>query len=293
MRRAALATVVLTGIVGTAGTAPAAALPAAPGAAQVQESVAGIQSDMRAGAQAAYSQLPSHVRNNPAVKNPAKQLGLVKPKKQPKKKTSKPAKTDPNCSNCVAITFDDGPAAPTKRLLKILERKDTHASFFVTAGNAKRNPQMLKSMERAGHTIGNHSITHRRMDTLDYGQVAGEIEGANKAIKAATGQSARWLRPPYGAMNDTVTKAARDKGMAIALWDVDTLDWKHKNPSTTCNVATTQASAGSIILMHDIHAQTVDAVECVIDGLRAKGLEPVALDRLLATPHPGKTYTRR
>ena len=86
---------------------------------------------------------------------------------------------------------------------------------------------------------------------------------------------------------------ARQRGLALALWDVDTADWQHRNPAMTCNIAVNNAKAGSIVLMHDIHAPTVDAVECVIDGLRAKGLRPVSLDEMVAKPEPGYIYTSK
>ena len=71
------------------------------------------------------------------------------------------------------------------------------------------------------------------------------------------------------------------------------MDWKDRNSEHVCSSAVQGARAGSIVLMHDIHPTTVDAADCVIDGLRAKGLEPVSLDRLLRTPVPGKRYYAR
>ena len=88
-------------------------------------------------------------------------------------------------------------------------------------------------------------------------------------------------------------QVTRDKGVSQALWDVDTVDWKDRNSEHVCSSAVQGARAGSIVLMHDIHPTTVDAADCVIDGLRAKGLEPVSLDRLLRTPAAGKRYYAR
>lgn len=222
------------------------------------------------------------------------------PQKAPKQKAPTPAKkTEPrnsggvDCANCVAITYDDGPGAETNRLLDKLKAKNAHASFMVLAPNADQHPELLKRMKAEGHTIGNHTKSHRQLNTLPYDQVSQEIDAGNAAIKKATGQSTRWVRPPYGATNPTVDQVTRDKGVSQALWDVDTVDWKDRNSEHVCSSAVQGARAGSIVLMHDIHPTTVDAADCVIDGLRAKGLEPVSLDRLLRTPVPGKRYYAR
>ena len=222
------------------------------------------------------------------------------PQKAPKPKAPTPAKkTEPrnsggvDCANCVAITYDDGPGAETNRLLDKLKAKNAHASFMVIAPSAEQHPELLKRMKAEGHTIGNHTKSHRQLNTLSPEQVSQEIDAGNAAIKKATGQSTRWVRPPYGATNATVDQVTRDKGVSQALWDVDTVDWKDRNSEHVCSSAVQGARAGSIVLMHDIHPTTVDAADCVIDGLRAKGLEPVSLDRLLRTPVPGKRYYAR
>ncbi|BFL73264.1 polysaccharide deacetylase family protein [Corynebacterium marquesiae] len=222
------------------------------------------------------------------------------PQKAPKQKAPTPAKkTEPrnsggvDCANCVAITYDDGPGAETNRLLDKLKAKNAHASFMVIAPSAEQHPELLKRMKAEGHTIGNHTKSHRQLNTLSPEQVSQEIDAGNAAIKKATGQSTRWVRPPYGATNATVDQVTRDKSVSQALWDVDTVDWKDRNSEHVCSSAVQGARAGSIVLMHDIHPTTVDAADCVIDGLRAKGLEPVSLDRLLRTPVPGKRYYAR
>ena len=222
------------------------------------------------------------------------------PQKAPKQKAPTPAKkTEPrnsggvDCANCVAITYDDGPGAETNRLLDKLKAKNAHASFMVLAPSAEQHPELLKRMKAEGHTIGNHTKSHRQLNTLSPEQVSQEIDAGNAAIKKATGQGTRWVRPPYGATNATVDQVTRDKGVSQALWDVDTVDWKDRNSEHVCSSAVQGARAGSIVLMHDIHPTTVDAADCVIDGLRAKGLEPVSLDRLLRTPVAGKRYYAR
>ena len=193
----------------------------------------------------------------------------------------------------MALTFDDGPSPYTNQLLDTFKAKNAHASFMVLADHAYQYPQALQRMQAEGHTIGNHTKTHRQLNQLAYGDIAQEIDAGNAAIRNATGQNPKWLRPPYGATNETVDQVARDKGLSQALWNVDTLDWKIRDSQHVCNAAVQDANPGSIVLMHDIHPTTVNAAECIIDGLRAKGLEPVSLDELLRTPVDGKRYYSR
>lgn len=246
----------------------------------------------------AYKALPKELQDSPVF------AGSSRPatKQSTKSRTDKPNQADKaksqsiadeTCSNCVAITYDDGPDALTGQLLDTLKAKNAHASFMVLAPHAYAHPELLRRMKAEGHTVGNHTDTHRELDKLPANEVEAEIKSGAAAIKAATSESPRWVRPPYGATNQTVANAAKNNGQAQALWSVDTLDWKDRNSDHICAAAVDGAQAGDIILMHDIHVTTVDAAPCVIDGLRARGLEPVSLDTLIPNPEPGRQYLSR
>ena len=241
----------------------------------------------------AYNGLPGQVKQ--AVPphlhppEPAKPADVtVAPAQEPA-----PSPVPPNCYNCVAITYDDGPVpGSTERLLDILKRKGVHATFFVVGRNANANPQILRRIRDEGHTIGNHSFSHPDLARQSDGAIAAQLDDTDAALQKQAGLDPHWLRPPYGSHNPRVASAAGARGMALAVWDVDTADWQHRNPATTCKRAVDGAREGSIILMHDIHQPTVDAAECVIDGLRAKGLNPVGLDEMIKRPEAGHVYTR-
>ena len=247
----------------------------------------------------AYNALPKELQNNPLFAGSSRpRTSASKENHDAHKRTVNNKKlsqsvADSSCSNCVAITYDDGPGDLTDEVLDTLKAKDAHASFMVLAPNAYAHPELLRRMKAEGHTVGNHTASHRELDKLSPSQVDAEIKAGSAAITAATGDSPRWLRPPYGATNDTVTTAAKANGQAQALWSVDTLDWEDRNADHVCTAAVDNAQPGAIILMHDIHPTTVAATDCVIDGLRAKGLEPVSLDRLIPNPEAGRQYSNR
>lgn len=205
-----------------------------------------------------------------------------------------PTPTPPDtCDNCVALTFDDGPNEQTARLLGILAENNVKATFFVVGALVDTNPNLVRQMRDAGHTVGNHTYSHPKLPMVSSAGIAYQLDTTNRAIERAIGETPRWMRPPYGEYDARVVETSKQRGMAIAMWDDDTLDWKHRNPEETCRRAVDQAHPGAIILMHDIHAPTVDAVPCVIDGLRAKGLRPVSLDKMIPDAEPGRVYAQR
>ena len=304
---AALTLAVSTALPGVATAAELPKLPA-PGIPAPQLQVPpDVRKEIDRIEEGAYNALPKELQNNPMFAGSSRpQAPGSKDKKKPAAKDNKhgaekhhksnqhsQSVADATCSNCVAVTYDDGPGELTAQVLDTLKAKDAHVSFMVLAPKAYAHPELLRRMKAEGHTVGNHTATHPELDKLPAGQVDGEIKAGAAAIKAATGESPRWLRPPYGATNNTVYKAAQANGQAQALWSIDTLDWKDRNTDHVCRGAVDGAQPGAIILMHDIHPTTVAATECVIAGLRAKGLEPVSLDRLIPNPEAGKQYLTR
>lgn len=186
-----------------------------------------------------------------------------------------------NCAEvkCVALTFDDGPGAATGKLLDILEEKNVPATFFPVGRMVKENPELVKRMHEQGHQLGNHTWTHPLLTRLSADKIKSEISKTADIVREVTGQEMTIYRPPYGGRNAKVDEAVSLPGI---LWDVDTLDWKHKNTARTTEVAIKNSTAGSIVLMHDIHAPTVDAVPAIIDGLRKRGFTLVTYDMLMS-----------
>lgn len=103
----------------------------------------------------------------------------------------------------------------------------------------------------------------------------------------------RFLRPPYGAMNAQVHTVAGEDGLAMALWSVDTLDWKTRSTSKTVAAALGGARRGGIILLHDIHPWSVAAVPQILQGLQKQGYTLVTVSELLGKVKPGRAYAHR
>ncbi|WP_329219328.1 polysaccharide deacetylase family protein [Streptomyces sp. NBC_01485] len=196
-----------------------------------------------------------------------------------------PADSDVDCSQakCLALTFDDGPGADTARLLDILAANDAHATFFVVGQNAAAHPDLLRAMAKAGHEIGNHSWSHADLTRLGPTELREQISRTNDAVKAATGKNPTLLRPPYGAVNPAVKAAA---GLPIALWNYDTEDWKYRDSTKVADSVLNNAKPGDIVLLHDIHPTSVDAVPRILTSLKEQGYHFVTVSHLRADLKP-------
>lgn len=179
----------------------------------------------------------------------------------------------------VALTFDDGPHAKvTQQILKTLKKYNAKATFFVVGNKVEKNPTILKEIFNAGHEIGNHTYNHSKLTTLTDKDVKTQIQSTNALVKSVTGYDTTVFRPPYGSYNKKITDQLN---VPNVLWTIDTLDWKHHDPKKTVQIINTNVKNGSIILMHDIHQTTADALDSVLSSLQKKGYQFVTVSELL------------
>jgi peptidoglycan-N-acetylglucosamine deacetylase len=188
----------------------------------------------------------------------------------------------------IAMTFDDGPSAEnTSRLLEMLKQRDIKATFFLIGQNVASNPDLVRRILAEGHEIGNHSWTHPQLSKLSDQKVTAEITKTQDAIKEASGFTPTLLRPPYGAITPRQREWIENQfGLSIILWSVDPFDWKRPGASVITQRILSQARPGAIILSHDIHKQTVDAMPATLDGLMRKGFKFVTVSQLIALNKP-------
>ena len=180
----------------------------------------------------------------------------------------------------IALSFDDGPnPETTPELLDILDEKKVKATFFMLGQNAEAYPDVVKQVHDHGHIIGSHSYSHPQLNTLPADELEQQIKQTDKAIFEACGILPRILRPPYGAID---ADSAEVIGKPIIQWDIDSYDWESKNTAATIQQINQTVVPGGIILMHDIHPTTIEAVGTVIDDLRASGYEIVTTEHILS-----------
>lgn len=192
----------------------------------------------------------------------------------------------------IALTFDDGPHGTlTPKLLDLLAKHHLKATFFVVGQCVAEYPDIVKRAAREGHEIASHSWSHPNLGKMSDEAVRRELQKTDDAIVAAIGKRPTLLRPPYGSITARQKQWIHEEfGYRIIIWDVDPLDWKRPGPSVVTSRILKETKAGSIVLAHDIHAPTIEAMPATFDQLIEKGFKSVTVSALLgmATPVPPK-----
>ena len=227
---------------------------------------------------------------NPTARKLANIPKPPEPKPEPKPVPAAPAPAPATGNKVIALTFDDGPGPYTAHLLDILDQYGAKATFFLIGSKVSSQANVVRSIHARGHQLGNHSWSHPELPKLPVDQIAGEIDRTNDAIKQATGVTPAILRPPYGAVNGVVLEQLRLRGMSSILWSVDTRDWADRNSDIVCSRAVAGARPGAVILMHDIHQTSVNAVPCILNALKQQGYSFVTVQGLLGNTTPGVGY---
>ncbi|MDR0519967.1 MAG: polysaccharide deacetylase family protein [Clostridiales Family XIII bacterium] len=200
---------------------------------------------------------------------------------------------DPN-QPMLALTFDDGPSKYTADILDLLEENDARATFCVLGNLVDTRPEAMRRATELGCEVFGHSWDHKQLTKLTPEEVKAELTDTSDAIEKASGQNIRFYRPPYGATDEMVESVSRELGYSMINWSADTLDWKTRDADAVYKAVMRDAGEGQIILMHDIHGTTAQAMKRAIPALVEKGYQLVTVSELLKysgiEPEPGKTY---
>lgn len=190
-------------------------------------------------------------------------------------------------SKVIALTFDDGPwPKTTLQVLDILKKNDIKATFFWIGRNLKNYPDIGREVVQDGHVIGNHTWHHWYF-RMNPAMAAAEIENTAKLIYQRTGVKTSLFRPPGGVLNNGVAGYARSQKYAVVMWSVDPGEnHPSRSASMLVNNVLSNARPGKIVLLHDIHPRTVQALQQIIDGLKKQGYRFVTVPELLAMQKP-------
>ncbi|MBO5071556.1 MAG: polysaccharide deacetylase family protein [Eubacterium sp.] len=182
-------------------------------------------------------------------------------------------------SKAVALTFDDGPSTVnTPKILATLKKYNAHATFFVVGTRVSSGADILKQELVQGCEIANHTWDHADLSKLPMKKVNKECDRVADLVKKLTGGDVRLLRPPYGAISDKMREKLKHP---MIYWNIDTLDWKTMNAKKTFRAVKKQVSDGDIILMHDIHAPTAEAVEKIVPWLIKNDYDILTVSELM------------
>ena len=183
----------------------------------------------------------------------------------------------------VAMTFDDGPhPSLTPKLLDILKARNIKCTFFVIGKNAQMYPNIIRRMIAEGHEVANHTWTHCSLTSRSDAQIRTELQQSEDALVAAANYRPHLIRPPYGAINARVKQMMFSEfGYSTIMWSVDPQDWRRPGVSVVTSRLVNGARPGAIMLAHDIHPPTIQAMPSMFDQLLAKGYQFVTVSQLL------------
>lgn len=195
------------------------------------------------------------------------------------------ARTLPEGSGGVALTFDDGPHPEgTPAMLEILAAAGARAAFFLVGEQVQRRPELAARVAAEGHLVALHGHRHRLQLRLGRSAVADDLRRGAAAIEDATGEQVRLHRPPYGIYSPAGLERAREEGLDPLLWSRWGKDWRRfTTPDRIAARATRLVSAGDVILLHDAdyysakdsYRRTAEALPAIITELKQRGLDTV------------------
>jgi len=178
----------------------------------------------------------------------------------------------------IAITFDDGPhPVYTLKLLDGLAQRNVKATFFIIGESAERYPEVIKRIYAEGHLIGNHTYSHVQLTCISSTRAIEEIRKTNDIVASITGETVRYIRPPFGLYNKTL---AASSNLIPILWTVDPRDWSVLNTNSVVSHVVKKVKENDVILLHDIFDTSVDAALQIIDILLEQGYTFVTVDEL-------------
>lgn len=191
------------------------------------------------------------------------------------------SKVDPD-RPMVALTFDDGPNSPvTNRIIAALDAVGGRGTFFMVGSRVNgAGIDSIKRMVAGGHELGNHTFRHEQLVKMTKEQAKENLGNTNHAVINAVGASPTVMRPTYGAYNVNTLEALKELNMPAILWNIDTLDWKHKDAKSTVDAILNFVKDGDIVLMHDLYESTAIAVETAVPELIKRGYQLVTVSEL-------------
>ena len=185
----------------------------------------------------------------------------------------------------VALTFDDGPGVYTHIAIRKLREAHVQATFFLVGKEIHAWPG-LAQREEPYAAFGDHTMTHPFLPALPRAMMVRQLAQAESLISRTVGEPVVLFRPPYEGRNRRIDREARALGMLEVLWNVDSRDSLGANYVGIERYTIAGLHAGSIVLMHENHGQTIRALPTILTALHRRHLEAVTVPELMAADPP-------
>ncbi len=209
---------------------------------------------------------------------------VVDPAKYPRVGLKSFPQSLPLAEKEVVLTFDDGPHPPfTNRILAALERECVQATFFLIGESAERNPDVVRRMAAAGHTVAHHTWSHAHLNKMPTDEAISQIDRGIRADeiaergKAAPVPTTPFFRFPYFESTPALLDILQSRGIAVFGADFWASDWEPMEPARQYDLICERlrAAGKGIILFHDNKAQTAAMLPDFLRYLRENGFRVV------------------
>lgn len=182
----------------------------------------------------------------------------------------------------VAITFDDGPhPTQTPKVLDILKEYNAKATFFCIGKNIDGHENILERIDKEGHTIGNHSLTHSNLFPLQSTKkIITELDICEKKIENVIHKKINLFRPSFGVTNPLIAKAVKHKKYITIGWNIRSFDTLGKPHEKTVNRIKRKLKPGSVLLLHDRLPGSDLLLKMILEMLKTENYEITTIGQL-------------
>lgn len=187
----------------------------------------------------------------------------------------------------VALSFDDGPGSNTKDILKILDKKEVKATFFLLGTSVAKKPKLVREIYSRGHELANHTYNH--INFFKYNEqdkeekIKEELLQCQDLIKSITGYRTKLVRFPHGYFREDALNIAKETNYKIVNWTFGA-DWeKDFSQEKMLEVYLENVKPGTIFLMHDLQKNSIiiKVLPLLIDEIRKKKYEIVTVGEMI------------
>jgi len=193
----------------------------------------------------------------------------------------------------VALTLDDGPWPLSPKFIALLAREKVPVTVFRIGRNVPGREEYVRVQRNLGWESGSHTLNHPALGTLSRRDQREEIVKGEQASTRVLGRPPMLFRPPYESHDATTDRILRQRGRVEVLWNVDTQDALRVPASTVVERAVKGLHPGSIILMHEVQQNTLEALPRIIAEMRRRDLKPVTVSEMLAGDPPSEAQLRK